>query len=285
MSDAAPILAFVTTVRHRRNSSDYARVQQLLAESVASWLRQIDGRFAIVVVSNERMPLPADPRIHSVLVDFDPPSPERSARTGLAAVLRDKGTKNAVGLARARELAADYVMFVDADDFVSRELTSFVARNSGAPGWTITDGWRVQTSRRALRRHRGDFHLQCGSSHIVRIDLLPATPHGTSATQSQLYAEQGELLERWLGSHMHLHDDLPLAPLPFPGALYRVGTGESHSGNALGGFGRPISRSVAEQFGVSATRRSPLALARSVLPSTRAFRERARLLLGRFRRH
>lgn len=274
-----PVLALVTTLRHPLNSTDYALVERMAQESVASWLRQTDDRFAIVVVSNAPLPLPDDSRLHTVRVSFPPPAAERTARTGIAAVLRDKGTKNAIGLARARELGAEYVMFVDADDFVARSLTSFVAGHRGEPGWTITHGWRVQLERRALRVHAGDFHLQCGSSHIIREDLLPPTSHGTTATQQQLYDEQGGLLERHLGSHMHLHDDLPLAPLPFPGALYRVGSSQSHSGNGLGGWSRPISRSIGETFGVPPTSRSPVARLRAVLPSRRAVRARAARLL------
>ncbi|UNK70149.1 hypothetical protein [Microbacterium sp. H1-D42] len=271
---AVPLLAFVTTVRHPLNSTDFALVEQMLRQSLTAWLRQTDERFVIIVVANESVAFAGGPRVDRVLVDFPPPSTEQTSRTGIAAVLRDKGTKNAIGLARARELGAKHVMFVDADDFVSRRLTEFVAADIGAPGWTITDGWRVQMSRRSVRRHRDDFHLQCGSSHIVRIDLLPATPFGLKASQEQLYASIGDRLERHLGSHMHLHDDLPLAPLPFPGALYRVGSGQSHSGNALGGWGRPITSHIADEFGVPSTPRSPRGIARAVLPSARALAER-----------
>lgn len=271
---ADPLLAFVTTVRHPHNSTDFALVEQMLRQSLTAWLQQTDERFVIIVVANEPFAFHDTPRVHSVLVDFPPPSTERTSRTGIAAVLRDKGTKNAIGLARARALGARHIMFVDADDFVSRRLTEFVAADSAAPGWTITDGWRVQMSRRSVRRHRDDFHLQCGSSHIVRIDLLPPTPFDLSASQEQLYAAIGDRLERHLGSHMHLHDDLPLAPLPFPGALYRVGSGQSHSGNALGGWGRPITNAIAEEFGVPSTPRTPSGMARALLPSARALVER-----------
>lgn len=283
MSAHDPVLGFVTSIRHPHNSTDYAAVEAMLRESVTAWLGQTDPRFVIVVVANRPVELPQDERLHQVQVSFPPPSDARAPRTGIAAVLRDKGTKNAVGLARARELGAEYVMFVDADDFISRRLTAFVAAKNGAPGWTIADGWRVNLQRRAVRRHFEDFHLQCGSSHIVRADLLPPTAAGVTATQDELYDEQGELLERWLGSHMHIHDDLPLSYLPFPGALYRVGTDQSHSGNALGGAGRPITRAIAAEFGVPATGWTPWRLARAVLPSARAVRERVRMLRPRDR--
>jgi hypothetical protein len=166
-------------------------------------------------------------------------------------------------------------MFVDDDDFLSNRLTAFVEQHPDAAGWTFTDGWRVNVERRAVRAHHGDFHLQCGSSHIVRTDLLPQVP-ADARTQEQLYEAVGDRLERWLGSHMRIHEDLDLPPLPFPGALYRVGQAEAHSGNSLSGWSRPVTRRIAAEFGVPATGPAPWALARAVLPSARAVRERLR---------
>ena len=268
-------LAFITTLRHPHNSNDYREVERIFSQSAASWLRQSHPDIALVVVANRRPPLPDDPRVHYAEVDFAPPSDVNGPRTGIAAVLRDKGTKNAIGVAVARALHARHVMFVDADDFISRRLSAFVAENPEAPGWTITQGWRVNVERRTARR-QGDFHLNCGSSHIIRTDLLPAIPGGAAATQDELYTSLGEDVERIFGSHMHLHDDFPLAPLPFPGAMYRVGTSESHSGNALGGWGRPITARLAREFTVSATGRNPTRIAVAVLPSFRAIRDRLR---------
>jgi hypothetical protein len=269
-----PDLVFITSLRHPQNSADYAAVEAMLAASLRSWMRQSSPRFAVVVVGNRHPRMPADPRVEFVPVDFPAPSELRGPRTGLPAVLRDKGTKLAIGLARARELGAGHVMFVDADDFVSRRLTGFVTEHPESPGWTITDGWRINLERRTMRPETGTFQVTCGSSHIVRTELLPSSPAGTGATQEQLYAAMGPKLERWIGSHMHLHEDLPLERLPFAGAMYRVGTGESHSGNAMSGWGRPIFRVVADEFGVPATPRTPWAQARAVLPSGRALRER-----------
>jgi GT2 family glycosyltransferase len=272
----APQLALITPVRHPHNSQNYAEVEKALRASVTAWLRQTDPDVVVIVVANRKPDLPDDPRITILTVDFPPPSAERTPRTGNAAVLRDKGSKNAVGLAVAQRLGARYIMFADADDFVSRRLATFVRTHSDRPGWTVTDGWRLSVHRRAIRRHRADFHLQCGTSHIVRSDLLPSSSLSASATQYELYAEYGDRLERWFGSHMYLHEDLPLEPLPFPGALYQVGTANSQSGNALGGQGWPISRRIADEFGVPATSLTPGAIARAMLPTRRAIAERFR---------
>jgi glycosyltransferase involved in cell wall biosynthesis len=284
---SAPQLALVTPVRHPHNSQNYDEVEKALRASVTAWLRQTDPDVVVIVVANRKPDLPDDPRITMLTVDFPPPSAARTSRTGNAAVLRDKGSKNAVGLAVAHQLGAQYIMFADADDFISRRLTAFVRAHSGQPGWTVTDGWRLSVQRRAIRRHRADFHLQCGTSHIIRSDLLPSTTLSADATQDELYAEYGPLLERWFGSHMYLHEDLPLEPLPFPGALYQVGTVNSQSGNALGGQGWPVTRLIADEFGVLATSLTPRGLARAMLPTRRAIAERLRRvrrrILGRLR--
>lgn len=261
------MLAFITSLRHPMNSHDYLRVEDIFFESVESWVRQTDPRFLVIAVGNRKPSRPLPDGVRFVEVDFDPPTSRRGPMTGIPAVLKDKGTKLAVGLLAAREHPdLSHVMFTDADDFVSMRLAGFVARHQDKLGWTIMDGWRYHRGRRSVRPHRGDFHLQCGSSHIVRHDVYPAVDLPPSATQEELYAAFGDRLERWIGSHMFIEADIGLEPLPFPGALYGVGTGEAHSGNGMGSFGRPLSAALADEFGVEATGRSPQRIARAILP-------------------
>jgi hypothetical protein len=139
----------------------------------------------------------------------------------------------------------------------------------------VVEGWRWASDRRAIRR-QPDFHRHCGTAYIVRPDLY-ALPPGLNprSSQDEIREAIGDRLFRHIGSHLYLSDDLaaaghPLRPLPFPAVLYRVGTGENHSGVSLGGLGRPISRSVASEFGVPSTGLAPTALFRSILPSVRA---------------
>ena len=64
-----------------------------------------------------------------------------------------------------------------------------------------------------------------------------------------------------------------LQPIPFPAALYRLGTGENHSWNGMGGFGRPITQAIAEEFGVEPTTRNVGAVVRAVSPGGAAVRQ------------
>jgi hypothetical protein len=70
------------------------------------------------------------------------------------------------------------------------------------------------------------FHKICGTSHVIRADLMKIPARVEDA--DDVY------IRRWLGSHISIADDLqrqgtPLAPLPFTGAVYRIGHPEASS--------------------------------------------------------
>jgi hypothetical protein len=272
------VLAFVTSLRHPHNSADYARVERLLDDSIASIARQTSDEWTLWVVGNQR---PRNLPAHAtwVQVDFPPPSAVRAPITGVPAVLLDKGTKLVVGLIAAMEDQPDHVMFFDADDLVSRRLADLSNQHRQVDGWAIEDGWRWSSERRAVRR-QPEFYRHCGTAHIVRPALYSLPPDlSVDSTQDHLLRAFGDRLPRHFGSHVYLRDDLAdqghaLAPTPFPAALYRVGTGENHSGISLGGFGRPVDAKIAAEFGIPAAARSPTGQLRAVLPSGRALRER-----------
>ncbi len=48
------MLAFITSLRHPQNSSDYTRVERLLKGTLASVTAQTDPGFVVIVVGNER---------------------------------------------------------------------------------------------------------------------------------------------------------------------------------------------------------------------------------------
>jgi hypothetical protein len=183
----------------------------------------------------------------------------------------DKGAKLAVGLLAARDAGASHVMFFDADDFVSRRLAGLVSAEPEANGWYVERGWRYNAERGAVRPQRR-FHTWCGTAHIVRTDLYGDLSGAEMKSSAEdLHDALGDRLIRWFGSHVNVVNDFegagtPLQPIPFPAALYRIATGENRSWNGMGGLGRPVSRSIADEFGVPPTARSPRAVVRAVLP-------------------
>jgi hypothetical protein len=70
------------------------------------------------------------------------------------------------------------------------------------------------------------FNRTCGSSLVIRTDLY--------SLPDSLATADTEHIKSMFGSHYRTHETLekagtPLAPLPFDGAIYRVGQRGSHS--------------------------------------------------------
>ena len=128
-----------------------------------------------------------------------------------------------MGMLRARD--SRFFMIVDDDDFVSARIVQYVAENPDANGWMITRGYLWDHGGKLLLQH-DDFNHVCGTSLIIRSDAL--------RTAREVRAGLARLDQVDAGSH-HFVDRIladrgtPLAPLPFRGAVYRVGHAGSYS--------------------------------------------------------
>jgi len=268
------MLAFITSLRHPLNSADYGRVEQLLADTLASVTAQTSDDFHVFVVGNKRPDFDLGPRVTFVPVDFPPPVNTPGPRTARAPFVWDKGTKIGVGLIAARAVAPDHVMIFDADDFVSRDLAEFASARRGEPGWVVEEGYIFSRARQAYRVQER-FNQTCGTCHIVAWDAY-AVPAALTveATQDEVAAGFGERLNEVLGAHHGARawfaaQGFPLAALPFRGAVYHVDTGENHSGKALTGLVFPLGRRFAAEFGVPRLTSYPVAAWRAFYPTAR----------------
>ncbi len=223
-------LTFIIPVLHPENAADWLLRKRYLSQAVASIAAQRSDAWNGVIVANHGADLPPLPSKFSVKwVDF-PPNPLYEQGSAEEEIFRnairiDKGRRVLAGMLHAG--AMNYIMLVDDDDFVHRDLTSFVQQNPGKNGWYIAQGYFWE-DRGKLLYLSSDFSRRCGTSHIVRSDLyrIPATMEGAS----------DGYVRRMLGSHIMIEEILkeqgtPLEPLPFPGAVYRVGHTGAHSGS------------------------------------------------------
>lgn len=266
------MLAFITTLRHPHNSADYARVETLLRDTLGSLTRQVCDEYVVIVVGNRRPTFPLPARTHFVEVDFPPPSPRAGPQTGMPSVIWDKGTKATIGLIAAREFGPDYVMFVDADDFVHRDLAGFCRDHPGQHGWVVRRGWMYSRTRNAYAPKWKLFRI-CGSTYIVP-PAAYAIPEVLTvhAAQQQIVDAVGELFENVLGEHRYALEwwrerGVDLRPLPFRGTVYQVDTGENHSGNVLLGPGMPYHPRLARDFGIQPTKGRASTLWTSIGPA------------------
>ncbi|AXT86313.1 glycosyltransferase family 2 protein [Aeromicrobium sp. A1-2] len=248
------MLAFITSLRHPRNSKDYARVERLLLETLRSVTNQTSEEFVVIVVGNRAPSFPLPERVHFVKVDFRAPAP-KTVRVSRSPFIRDKGTKIGVGLIAAREFSPDYVMIFDADDFVHRDLAAFTAQNPGQNGWVVKDGWMYSGARSALRE-QPNFNRTCGTCFVIPYEAYGVPDElDVHATREQVRVAYGERLSKIIGAHKHAAEwyaahDRPLQPLPFRGAVYHVDNGENHSANVMTGRARPLNAELSAEFGI-----------------------------------
>lgn len=265
------MLAFITTLRHPQNSTDYGHVESLLQDTLASLTRQSCDDYIVIIVGNHRPEFPLPKRAVFVEVDFPPPSDHKGPRTGPAPFIWDKGTKTGIGLIAARDFAPDYVMFVDADDFVHRELAAFVHARPGHAGWVLKRGWVYSRRRNAYRLHRR-FYRICGTSFIIPFEAYDVPKDLTvSATQQEIADAFGERLENvlihgWAFNWWRKHGRC-LEFLPFPGAVYQLQNGENHSDNELFGPGLPYRSHLYRDFAIRPSKGPALTLWASIGPA------------------
>ncbi|MBK5940358.1 hypothetical protein [Halochromatium roseum] len=225
------LLTFIVPVRHQDNARDWDALTGKLSETVRSIAAQTHPDWRGIVVANVGAVLPPLPDKFSICrVTFPPNDLHELGQGGKAAFLdafrADKGRRVLAGMLDARQ--SRYTMICDDDDLVSNRITEYVAQNPSANGWVVTRGWLWNDGGRYLFEYN-DFNHKCGTCLIVRRDLyeIPET------------FEEADL--EWIkdsfGSHHRIDKKLaacgtPLLPLPFRGAVYRVGNTGSHSGTS-----------------------------------------------------
>ncbi|HEY2781540.1 MAG TPA: hypothetical protein VGI90_12225 [Steroidobacteraceae bacterium] len=222
------VLTFIIPLRHPENSRDWPALKRRLAQTIRSIAGQDDARWRAIIVANEGADLPALPANFELKQVRFPPNPmfeqgNNNREAFLDSCRLDKGRRVLTGILEADR--SGYSMVVDDDDFVSCRLTSFAAARSGENGWYMQKGYIWGDGGKLIYEY-ADFWKFCGTSHIVRTALyeLPA-----SVEDADL-----DYLKRIFGSHVLVRGYLdargkPLEPLPFAGAIYRIGHAGAHS--------------------------------------------------------
>lgn len=114
----------------------------------------------------------------------------------------------------------------------------------------------MYSNSRNAYREVSNFNRTCGTCAIVPYDVYSVPDSlGLDATQTEIGDAFGERLWRILGAHREADEwfasqEVIMKDLPFAGAVYHVDTGENHSGKALTGLAKPLTRSVSREFGI-----------------------------------
>jgi hypothetical protein len=239
----------------------------MFLDTLGSVLNQRETDLRVVIVANEPPDcmLPADPRIEVVQVGFPPATTlGRPSDVGIEA---DKGAKLGVGTSVAMRYQPTHLMFVDSDDFIHRDIATLAAAHPEQAGWFADSGYLHQRGSRSVRLLREGFHLRNGSTHVMRADIL-AVPDDIDPG-----VEREEVFERIgrgvVSSTMGRHRPIvgffetlgtPLAPFPFPAAVWEIGTGENSSGSLAGTGARvALTPAIARDFAIPVPSRTTAA--------------------------
>jgi len=222
------VITFVIPVRHQDNAADWPALCHRLSQTMSSIAAQRSASWQGIIVANRGANLPDLPAGFAVReVDFEP-NPLHDMKADdkervYESFRLDKGRRVLAGMLAAAPTR--FFMIVDDDDFVSANIADFVAKNPDANGWKIERGWVWGEGGGLVYAHDA-FDRFCGTSLIVRSDLY--------ALPRSLESASEEYIKSMLGSHVRIASVLAdrgaaLSPLPFRGAIYRIGHAGAHS--------------------------------------------------------
>jgi hypothetical protein len=205
----------VIPLRAKATASDWTVTCRLLDDTLRSILAASKKAIVILVTSDDpaiSSDLRRNPRLHIQQGHYWVPHSKQ-------AQMEDKYTKLRDGLEHARSQLPAWVMRMDADDLLSRRFLDFCASSPRSDHCAIDCGFVWEEGSPHVTRVR-DFHRLCGSSLASYFEFLPEMT-------------DEHWLIRW--GHNIAIDNLTargdsIAYSETPAAIYRVATGENHSG-------------------------------------------------------
>lgn len=212
----SPIVTFIIPLKSPEVSKDWSVVSRLCNQTLNSILRQTCPELRIILVCNQAPEdFPKDTRLEIVTDDFLIPK-NRSE------VFLDQKLKVKRGMLACRGFGEGYIMRMDADDFVHRELVAYVKKYYGANGWYFPKGFVYQEGLKYIYI-RNNFHYSTASSHIVWLTEA-------DLPQSMDTPDDNYFVDLW--RHIRLKKTCeqlqrPLKPMPFRAAAYTIGHSES----------------------------------------------------------
>lgn len=217
-------------------SNSWDNVTKLFERCIKSVCNQTSANFRVLVVCHEKPQIEfTHPHITYVEVEFSVPDLDFRSK------IIDKHCKMLAGLRHAQEFKPSHTMHVDADECVSKHLAKFVEQNPQSNGWFLDKGYVYQEGGKFIYFKRKDFYRWCATSNIFRYNLnyLPESLNYNcidinDCVSKNLSEEFVDFYRCNLAHRLVVQNraqkGIPIAPLPFPGAVY-VLHGESLSSN------------------------------------------------------
>jgi hypothetical protein len=169
MSDV-PSVVFLIPFASRKRKSKWEIACAHLRRTLKSIHNSTNGNYRVVVAGHEAPDFDAEFDSRFYFLSLNHPFPSHD-NYGVAVKL-DKLTKIAAAWNYAKlTWNPNYVMKLDADDFISSRLVDWLGNANGEAGYLIKHGWLWRSESRYLIQRTEYFDRVCGSCLIVRSDL------------------------------------------------------------------------------------------------------------------
>ncbi len=136
------ILYFGIPLISRQAARNWDVITRLFNNTLASIFNQSNGNFKVLVACHDIPTIDPSYKSKTEFLPVDAPIPVTNAER-----MSDKGKKKQALAKRLHELGGGYLMFLDADDLVHRELVSYVLSQQHPHGLKLlcTSGILVKT--------------------------------------------------------------------------------------------------------------------------------------------
>ena len=253
-----PSVVFLIPFASRRLKSKWEIACAHLRQTLKSIQNSTSGNYRVVVAGHEAPDFDVGFDSRFYFLPLNHPFPDH---VNLHTALRlDKLTKIAAAWEYAKlTWNPDYVMKLDADDFISSKLVDWLDNANGEAGYLIKYGWLWRSESRYLIQRTEYLDRVCGSCLIIRSDLADKNGPFLTSTEGVSFDEASvkfaasdhyslvpgsgvsSLLlndshQRYAAQFAYLGHKL--FSLPFSAVVYRTSNPDSSTG--IAGEGRPI---------------------------------------------
>ena len=160
---------FIIPLVAKSRSKDWKHVNYLLGLTVRSIYGQTNQNFRIIVSCHDEPDLEKNlkDKIEYVKVDFTPGAPVENLEGNGQ---RDRNWKVCHGLVAARKYDPDYIMVMDADDWLQKDVVDNILSTQPENGYFFDKGYELDYSTGRAYTRDDMTHL-CGSTFVLSKDF------------------------------------------------------------------------------------------------------------------
>jgi len=227
------MLAFIIPFKPKRNSTNWELDSIYLHNTLQSILHQTNDDYHVLVITHD-MPekLIDSPKVDYLKLPFEYCDFEKIEDRNAALkdsgylnardveYLFDQGRKQMYGAQIAKVKCYEYIMCLDADDLVSKNLVEYISRHKkeNQVGWYVNKGYYFLAEEKIYVRQPYSMNMISGSTHIVHRDILPATDMTALLLgANNFFSSHGSLPAR-----IKKEFGKELRPLPFYAIIYTI---------------------------------------------------------------